>query len=55
MPVLSDGERFYVDNTDTHSLIFGSTGSKKTRLFCMPMLDIFCRVGESFIVTDPKG
>lgn len=55
MPVLSDGEKFYVDNTDTHSLIFGSTGSKKTRLFCMPMLDIFCRAGESFIVTDPKG
>ena len=55
MPVLSDGEKFYVDNTDTHSLIFGSTGSKKTRLFCMPMLNIFCRAGESFIVTDPKG
>ena len=45
----------YVDNSDTHSLIFGATGSKKTRLFCMPMINIFGKAGESFVVTDPKG
>lgn len=55
LPILSDGRTAYVDNQDTHSLIFGATGSKKTRLFCMPMINIFAKAGESFIVTDPKG
>ncbi len=55
LPILSDGKEAYVDNTDTHSLIFGATGSKKTRLFCMPMINIFAKAGESFVVTDPKG
>lgn len=55
LPLLSDGSKAYVDNEDTHSLIFGATGSKKTRLFCMPMVNILAKAGESFIVTDPKG
>ncbi len=55
LPLLSNGKEAYVDDNDTHSLIFGATGSKKTRLFCMPMLNIFARAGESFIATDPKG
>lgn len=55
LPILSDGKVAYVDDADTHTLIFGSTGSKKTRLFCMPLIDIFAGAGESFIVTDPKG
>ena len=55
LTLLSDGKEAYVDNTDTHTLIFGATGSKKTRLFCMPMINIFARAGESFVATDPKG
>ncbi len=55
IPVMSDGHEAYVDNTDTHTLIFGSTGSKKTRLFCMPILNFFVKAGESFVATDPKG
>lgn len=55
IPLLSNGKEAYVDNKDTHTLIFGATGSKKTRLFCMPMINIFAKAGESFIVTDPKG
>jgi len=55
LPLLSSGREAYVDNKDTHTLIFGATGSKKTRLFCMPMLNIFAKAGESFIATDPKG
>ncbi len=55
LPLLSDAKEAYVDNLDTHALIFGSTGSKKTRLFCMPMLNMIAKAGESFIVTDPKG
>ncbi len=55
LPLISDGNEMYVDDKDTHTMIFGATGSKKTRLFCMPMLNIFAKSGESFIVTDPKG
>ncbi len=55
LPLLSDGNEAYVDGNDTHTLIFGATGSKKTRLFCMPLLGLFAGAGESFVVTDPKG
>ena len=55
LPIMSDGCEAYVDSSDTHSLIFGATGSKKTRLFCMPMLNFFIKAGESFVATDPKG
>lgn len=55
LPLISNGREAYVDNKDTHTLIFGATGSKKTRLFCMPLINIFAKAGESFIVTDPKG
>lgn len=55
LPLMATPDEMYVDGKDTHSLIFGSTGSKKTRLFCMPMINTFAKAGESFIVTDPKG
>ncbi|MBR2043036.1 MAG: type IV secretory system conjugative DNA transfer family protein [Clostridia bacterium] len=55
LPLLSNGREAYVDDKDTHTLIFGATGSKKTRLFCMPMINMFAKAGESFIVSDPKG
>lgn len=55
LPIMSDGHEAYVDGSDTHTLIFGATGSKKTRLFCMPMINYFVKAGESFIATDPKG
>lgn len=55
LPLLADTKQMYVDGKDTHSLIFGATGSKKTRLFCLPMVNLFAKAGESFVVTDPKG
>ena len=55
IPIISDGHTAYVDNSDTHTIIFGSTGSKKTRLFGMPLINILAMAGESFIATDLKG
>ncbi len=55
IPVISNGDDVWVDQRDSHSLIIGSTGSKKTRLFVMPALEIFRRTRESVVVTDPKG
>ena len=55
LPLISNGRKVYVDDKDTHTIIFGATGSKKTRLFCMPMIQLLAKSGESFITTDPKG
>ena len=55
LPVISDGNDMYVDASDSHNLIIGSTGSKKTRLFAMPMLETIRRAGESVFISDPKG
>lgn len=55
IPLIANTREAWVDGDDSHTLIFGATGSKKTRLFCMPLLNIFAKAGESFIATDPKG
>ncbi|MCL2055051.1 MAG: hypothetical protein FWG90_11555 [Oscillospiraceae bacterium] len=39
LPIISDGRATYVDNSYTHSLVFGATGSKKTRLFGMSLMN----------------
>lgn len=45
------------DQTDSHTLVIGPTGSKKTRLFAMPMVRIIGNpmAKESMIVSDPKA
>ncbi len=55
LPVISNGDDVWLDPGDSHSLIIGSTGSKKTRLFVMPCLEILRKARESIVVTDPKG
>ena len=55
IPIISDGSTAYVDGSDTHTLVFGATGAKKTRLIGMPLINILILSGESFIATDPKG
>lgn len=44
-----------IDQTDSHSLIIGPTGSKKTRLIAMPTVRILGDSGESMIISDPKA
>ena len=55
IPLFADSDAVYVERTDTHSLIIGATGSKKTRLIGMPALRLYALAGESFIATDPKA
>jgi type IV secretion system protein VirD4 len=55
IPLFTETGDVYVEPTDTHSLIIGSTGSKKTRLVGMPALKLYALSGESFIATDPKA
>ena len=55
IPLLVKENTVYTDTSDNHTIVFGATGSKKTRLLVMPSIELLCRAGESFIVTDPKG
>lgn len=55
VPMLVKDREVFVDGSDNHTLIFGATGSKKSRLFAFPTIGILARAGESFVVTDPKG
>ena len=55
IPLLVKDKTAYVDTADNHTIIFGATGSKKTRLLGMPTVELLSRAGESFVVTDPKG
>ena len=48
-------KKVFVDSSDNHSLIIGSTGSKKSRLFVMPLIRILSYAEENMIISDPKG
>ena len=51
----NDSNQVYVDQTDTHTLVVGPTGSKKTRLVAMPSVVILGNAGESMVISDPKA
>ncbi len=45
----------YVDAQDTHTIVYGATGSLKTRSVVMPTIEILAEAGESMIINDSKG
>lgn len=45
----------FVDDSDVHTLVIGSTGSKKSRLLAMPLVKILEAAKESMIISDPKA
>ena len=50
-----DSGKIYMDQSDRHSAVIGSTGSKKSRLLAMPTVMTLGAAGESMIVSDPKA
>lgn len=50
-----DSDYIAVDHTDSHTLVIGSTGSKKSRLIAMPLVRILGSTHESMIICDPKA
>ena len=48
-------KKVFIDHTDKHSLIIGSTGSKKSRLLAMPAILSLGAAQESIIISDPKA
>ncbi len=55
IPLINDGKTVWVDNSEYHNLILGSTGSGKTQVIVFPMVQLLAKKGESMIITDPKG
>ena len=47
--------RIAVDHTDSHTLVIGPTGSKKSRLIAMPLVRILGSAHESIVISDPKA
>ena len=54
-PILSTGDKFWVDDGESHNIVIGSTGTGKTQCVIHPLVKILAKKGESMIVTDPKG
>lgn len=57
VPMMYNGEErsLAVDAMDNHTLVYGSSGSKKTRCLVMPTIKIIGHAGESMIIHDSKG
>ena len=56
-PLLYNKEKqqLAVDATDSHTLVVGASGSKKTRALVLPAIKVLGYAGESMIINDPKG
>lgn len=55
VPIFYENETLYVDNSDSHYMISGGTGSKKTRTSVINNILSMIAAGEIVICTDPKG
>ena len=53
--LMNDGKKLWVDDSENHTLVIGSTGSGKTQLVVLPLVKVLAKKGESMIITDPKG
>ena len=55
LPVLSDGLTATVNTEDEMTIIYGATGTKKTRVLISPLVSVLALAGESMIIPDVKG
>lgn len=55
IPIAYDDSHLYIDSSENHTLVIGSTGSGKTQAVILPSLNLSLRAGESVFVNDPKG
>lgn len=55
IPLINNGTELWVDNSQYHTLIIGSTGSGKTESIVKPQINVLAKKGESIVCTDPKG
>lgn len=55
IPIIMTPKGVWVDDSEYHNLIIGSTGAGKTQTTVLPMVHLLSKKGDSMIVTDPKG
>ena len=55
IPIISDGKTGYIDASDNHCVIYGSSGAKKSTCLYMPMICTMAKAGENMVISDPKG
>lgn len=55
IPLLVDGNEAILNDMTENTIIFGETGSKKTRCVVRPLIYSLTGKGESMFITDPKG
>ena len=48
-------DRYYINGSDTHTLVIGATRSGKSRSIVLPTIGIEGLAGENMVVSDPKG
>ena len=52
---IKDKDQLAIDSSDSHTLVFGASGSKKTRSVVLPSIRTLGYAGESMIIHDPKS
>ena len=55
IPILSDGDKVTFNTENEMNIIFGATGSKKSRVLIAPYICACAQAGESMIIPDIKG
>ena len=55
IPLFYEKGKIWVDNSQYHNLIIGSTGCGKSESIVKPMVNLLAKNGQSMIITDPKG
>ncbi len=55
VPLYYTSGKLYVDSSDSHSIIIGPTGCKKTRTTVFTTVGSIIEAGESAVINDPKG
>ncbi len=53
--MINNGKDMWVDDSEFHTLVIGTTGSGKTTAVVDPLIYSLCKHRESMIFTDPKG
>lgn len=55
LPMMYDDDGIYVDQSESHVIVVGATGSGKTQATLLPESRLAIRAGESIVVNDIKG
>lgn len=55
VPFILHDKEAWVNNSEDHTLVIGSTGSGKGECCMLPTIRILAKAGESMIITDPKS